>query len=489
MRAKGEDASGAQERFLVVVVLVLICIMAARTPLDSDLWWHLRAGEMSWTAKQPLRIDMTSYTRDGAGWINHSWLTQVILYLAYAVAGYLGLTLVVVVVVGLSMWFVWLCMEGRAILRAFLLIFGGVVASVVWSARPQIFSLVLMGCCGWILYRYKWRQKNALWALPLVFILWSNLHAGYPLGLMLIGLMVVGEILNHFVGNNEFPLLSYRAIIRLVVWGLVSTVALLVNPNFVETWFIPFKTVGVEALGGLVSEWQSPDFHQAFQQPFLLLLFGVFIVLALSRRVDVTDLLSVSWFAALALVARRNFAPFALVAVPVLSRYLWRLIQNWHQPSWQFDRAAKSYRYVNLAFVALLCFAAIVKLYAVSYPPLVEAYQRQLYPVGAVEWLAKEHPVGRLFNEYNWGGYLSWVLRDYPIFIDGRTDLYGDVIIRQWVEVISAGENWENLLDEWQIRLLLLSPERPLARVLEYHPEWQVGYRDSLCVVYVRNAP
>ena len=175
-----------------------------------------------------------------------------------------------------------------------------------------------------MLYRYKWRRIDQLWLLPVIFFLWSNLHGGWSLGFMLIGITLAGEVLNHCLGNRSAEVLEWRQIKRLLLWGLAAVPALLINPNGLEILKIPFQTVGVQALQQSIQEWASPDFHELFQQPYLWLLLALLAAFALcGRKVDLGDLLSVLLFGALGLIARRNFGPFALVAAPVLSRYLW----------------------------------------------------------------------------------------------------------------------------------------------------------------------
>jgi hypothetical protein len=115
----------------------------------------------------------------------------------------------------------------------------------------------------------------------------------------------------------------------------------------------------------------------------------------------------------------------------------------------------------------------------------VDTLLKSNYPVAAVKWIDEHHPTGPMLNEYNWGGYLTWFLRDYPVFIDGRTDLYGDEIIGQWITVVQAGEGWQDILDRWKIRLILVEPGRPLANVLTDHG-WKELYRDSQAVFFDR---
>ena len=101
-------------RLIFVITLLLVAMMAARTPMDSDLWWHLRAGQVTIETGHPLVTDLFSYTRDGQSWINHSWLSQVILYGLYRLANYTGLSLWVTVLAVVSLTLVFFQMKGAA---------------------------------------------------------------------------------------------------------------------------------------------------------------------------------------------------------------------------------------------------------------------------------------------------------------------------------------------------------------------------------------
>ncbi len=499
--------------FVLVLALLLIFILAARTPLDSDMWWHLRAGQETVQSGRPMLADNLSTTRFGAAWINHSWLSEAGMYLLYSWGGSLAIGGITALLAVLSMALVYYTLEGPAILRAFLLILGSVVAAVVWAPRPQLVSLVLMALVSYLLYLYKWKRIDRLWLLPVVFILWANLHGGFPLGFMLIGCMVAGEFLNYLLGNHAEEALRLKQVLRLLVWGGICVVALLINANGVNILLIPFQTIGVKILQNFVSEWASPDFHQLFQQPFIWLLLILLAALGLSgKRLDGTDLLTISLFIYLSLVARRNYGPFALAALPVLSRHLWPAIQAWvaREPvaGWKMrlglarpesgepvDKPAQArpltairpgvMKAVNLALVALIAFVALGKWYVTANPILVDTYLNSSYPVKAIDWIRIHRPAGPMLNEYNWGGYLTWFLRDYPVFVDGRTDLYGDDVLGQWITAVQAGKGWQAVLDQWKIKLVLIEPGRPLAVELPL-AGWKLLYQDDQAVIFGR---
>ena len=480
------------------VITSLIFLAAARTALDTDLWWHLRAGEETITQGFPLLEDHFSFTRMGTAWTNHSWLSQVIYYLIFRMTGFVGVGILSALAATISMALLYFQMSGKPIVRAFLLVLGTLVAAVVWSPRPQVFSLVLFAVTGLILYVYKWRKRNFLGWLPIVFILWSNLHGGYPLGLILIGVTIAGEMVNRWIHPNLTKEMTWKEIGLIALIGIISGLVVIINPNGFKMWTIPFQTIDVKALQQLIQEWASPDFHELFQQPFLWLLFATIAAIAFSgHRADAVDVLLVIVFGYMGLTSRRNFGPFALVATPVLSRYLWlawkglktyeNTVSDWGSdptpgrfiPRWQ--------KVINLVLVGVLFFTALIKVYLVNHPEFITQTIQATLPAGAVEWVKENKPEGNMLNEYNWGGYLSWELRDHLIFIDGRTDLYGDCGINEWIQLVGAGEFWNEILDGYKIGFILVDPHRPIVNVL-LRNGWAQTYGDAISIVLVRSS-
>jgi hypothetical protein len=108
-------------------------------------------------------------------------------------------------------------------------------------------------------------------------------------------------------------------------------------------------------------------------------------------------------------------------------------------------------------------------------------------PVGAAEYIRRTQPPGPLFNSYGWGGYLAWTLYPaYPVYIDGRTDLYGDALVRQYLQIVAAQAEPQAALDREGIRLVVIETESPLAAELRRAPAWRQGYADSLASVFER---
>jgi hypothetical protein len=502
--AKGKTLSSATVWVVPVLLAILIFAMAARTPLDSDMWWHLRAGEVTWTSRQPLMTDIFSSIQTGSQWINHSWLSQVGMYLLFRCGGYLALGAAVALLATLSMMSVYLQMSGSPLLRAFLLVLGAAVCAPVWTPRPQLVSLVLFAGLAYLLYLYKWRQRNLLWLSVPLFILWSNLHGGYVLGLLLMGSILVGELLNHGLRFYQGNMLSWRSCGKLALWLGLAGLVVVINPNGEAMWTIPFKTIGVNAVQQSIDEWGSPNFHILIQQPMIWLLLATLGAIGLSsRRLDGSDLVSLGLFTYLALLARRNFGPFAVIALPILSRHLvsfleeWRItntdrLEKWRMWIWfqHISRPPKEKTRLQLGINILICTVLLVialgKLALVSQPAFVQQNLQSMFPDRAAAWVEFQQPKGKMFNDYNWGGFLIWRLPEYPVFIDGRTDLYTDQQLADYVSTINGKPGWEQILTDNQISLVVIPPESGLAGQLDQKPDWWRGYGDETAVVYLR---
>jgi hypothetical protein len=491
------------ERLLFLVTVIAVFTMAVRVPADTDTWWHLLSGRFILENRTIPLTDPFSHTRSGAPWIDHGWLAQVLLYGLHAVGGWAGLSLGVAILVTLAFFLVYLQSIGNPFLRAFGVVWGAITASVVWVARPQIVSFFLTALVAYLLDRYKRHDGKTLLWLPLIMLIWANVHGGYAIAFILMICYVLGEGTNWLTHHREDPVLSRRGILRLVLVMGLCFLAVGINPHTWKMWLYPFRTVGIGVLRDFIQEWQSPNFHLAWQQPFILLLLVTVLALTRSgRRADFTDLALLAVWTILALLAGRNIAIFALVAVPILVRYgtiaLERQLQDWREVAWAqplLDAAGRPMAggrllgIINWLLLALITIAALVKISLPLAPGAVEEATRATLPMDAVAYIQAQRPPGPMFNSYNWGGYLLFTLwPDYPVFVDGRTDLYDDDFLRQYINVYVADDGWQGLLDQYQIQLVVVETNSVLAKFLRTDPSWHEAYRDDMAVIFSREA-
>lgn len=106
-------------------------------------------------------------------------------------------------------------------------------------------------------------------------------------------------------------------------------------------------------------------------------------------------------------------------------------------------------------------------------------------PIDAVAALHRIKPPQRLFNSWNFGGYLIYFARDYPVFIDGRADLYR-AFTWEYIAIHRADPGWQDDLAKWDVNSVLIEPETPLAGALRTEPGWSIAYEDAVAVLFVR---
>jgi hypothetical protein len=488
-------------RLAVAILFVGLFAMAVRAPADTDTWWHLQAGRVTLESGRILQTDVFSHTRAGVPWVNHSWLSQVLLFWLFDRFSYAGLGLLMAATVVAAFVFVYLQMEGDPFSKALIVILAAATSAVVWIARPQLLSFLLTAVVAYLLYLLKWRGVNRLWLLPPLFVLWVNLHAGYALGFMLLAAFMAGEVANHALnwlfGPSNDPVVGWRRIGLVVGASLLSALLLVLNPNTARMWTYYLDTVNIGALQDFIQEWRSPDFHMLALQPMIWLLLALLAAIGLSgRRIDGSDLALVGLFGYAALLAGRNIGPFALVAAPVLSRHIAAILapgRGWRRllrprPAPQ-PRTNLIFGFVNLYLLALVTLLAVVRIRIPLSPSYNEETQRASLPVDAVAWIRGHRPPGEMFNPYNWGGYLIWALwPDYRVFVDGRTDLYGDGLLHQYLEIQQGRPGTEQALDAFGISFVLTYPDDGLSNALRCAGGWQEVYRDKVAVIWERDS-
>ena len=148
---------------------------------------------------------------------------------------------------------------------------------------------------------------------------------------------------------------------------------------------------------------------------------------------------------------------------------------------------AKPALIVNWIMLIVILLLALVR---ISEPVTVaanEEFQAKELPVGAVDYLLAERPLGPIFNDYNWGGYLIWRTPEYPVYVDGRTDLYDDEFLTDYLRIDFAHESWQEKLAKDDINLAVISVESPLAKAMTAADNWQILYQDEMALIFSRN--
>jgi hypothetical protein len=409
-----------------------------------------------------------------------------------------GLALLLAAIITATFALVYRQCEGKPFVAAFVVLLAAVASSVIWSIRPQIFSLLLASTVAFLLYRYKQSGSSRwLWALPLLVVLWVNSHGGFVVAFILMGCYLVGESLNRLTAATP----ASPRIKPLLVATLVSLPAVLINPNTVKMVPYAFQTVSIGALQDFIQEWAAPNFHNLQFHPFIWLLILSLVALGLSRlRADWTSLALLSVFGYMALLAVRNIALFALVVPPILTRHAVAALDdlataNPHL-SWLgalthtlSPRPRQGQILLNALLLALVVTGAAVKVSMDVVRIQNPVTWGKALPLEAVEYLREHDLPGNMFNTYNWGGYLIWSLfPDEPVFVDGRTDLYAlnSRVLEDYTRIHWTRPGWRQILEDYEIGYVLTENTGLLDAMLAGTEGWDLVHQDDVAVIYRR---
>jgi hypothetical protein len=464
-----------------VALFIMIFMLAVHqaAALDPDLWWHLQTGKDILASRSIPHVDPYSFTKAGAPWIAHEWLSQVLMFAVYRLSGLGGLVFIFATIITAAFVISYRQSAGRPYVAGLAVLLAALSSTPLFGIRPQMITLLLASIYIAILRRFILRSEaRILWTLPPLMILWVNLHAGFALGLGLIALFFVTVVLDR----------QWKLLRPLVLIGLACAVVVPLNPNGFRIFLYPLETLTSPSMAALIDEWSSPDFHQPMFLPLAAFLFTTFAVLALApKRPRAGELFLLLATAFGALRSSRHVPIFALIAAPILAEYLFDLMKarGWDRA---FERETP--RTIGSAVLSLVLLLAPLGFVAVQLWRFVSHQERHVSlknPVAALDFIQQQHLPGPIYNRYGWGGYLLFRLYpEYRVYVDGRADVYGDEFLFEMVNTYDGRRGWREPLDRYGVRTVLISPDVPLASLLRIDQDWQKVYEDGQAVIFTR---
>lgn len=492
--------------FLMPLAFVFLRMGGASGMLgDGDTGWHVRTGEWILANRRVPSQDIFSYTKAGQPWFAWEWLWDLTFGWLHQHGGMAAVILASLLVVCSTSVVVFRlvrrqCGSALVAIAIMFLVTGG--SAIHWLARPHLFTLLFAAIFYSLLERAYAGEVRLLWWLPALTVIWTNLHGGFFVGLILLGAYAGGELLRAVLEPTEEA--RKQAVGRArpyVAAGFACALATFINPYFyhLHAHIISFLSDSYQYKN--IVEYQSFNFHHpvtVFFEPMLILGFAA-AVWCVARR-DYTHALLIAGWAHLALVAVRNTPIFMMVAAVPVACMLQRLIEELpgsNVANWVRQAAARVARFAAdfgetdaLPRLHLASAAVAGLLVALFYAPNAPAkcraeYDATHYPAKAVELLRKAGAGETIFTDDAWGGYL--IYRLYPankVFIDGRCDFYGSSFNEKYLDVMNAHYDWEKNLDRYHVNAILLPVEAPLAATLKESPRWHAIYDDGVAILF-----
>ena len=493
--------------FLMPLIFIFAGMHGARTLLgDGDTGWHVRTGEWIMSHGRVPYTDLFSYTKTGKAWFAWEWLWDVIfgwMHQHWGMAAVvIGSALVIALVSALVFRLAFRKSGNPLVAMActFLAVAG---SSIHFLARPHLFTLLFTIVFYTILERTREdRRTRLLWWLPALTVLWTNLHGGWFMGVVLLGLYGAGELASGlFDGGPGAWFAAFRRTAPYAGAALLCLAASLCGPYFyhlhVHIWQYLTDSFAREHIQEMLP---INLMNPAARYMEVMLLVGGGACFWHLRRKRFTECLLLAFFAHFGLMASRNVPLFGIAAAPVVALAVaeWlRLLEDAQVSAWLrgLARTLRSmgdsiagmescWRTHLVSVVALVLVTAI--LYAPSPPANFRArFDAEKFPAAAVASLGASAAQSRIFTYDQWGDFLIYKL--YPrnqVFIDGRSDFYGRPFCEKYLDIVQVKYTWQKDLNEYGVDTVLLPTDAPLAGALKESSRWHVVYDDGIAIVF-----
>jgi len=473
---------------------------------DGDLGRHITIGNyILETGTIPTR-DIFSHTLPGEQLVPHEWVAQVLFALAHRIMGLSGDVLLAALLGSLTILIVYEELIKRGTLRLVALFVSALVAvvsSVHWLARPHMFTFFFVALWAYALEHFYKNVNQRIWFFPLLMLIWVNTHGAFIAGFVILGAYVADWLWEYFQGRAT-KTMGWQ----LLLVGFLSFAVTFINPSGWYLWGTSVGYVSNDFMTSHTVEYLSPDFHERDVWPFMFMVAFALFALMQDRKIYMREALLLAGWTVMSLYSVRNLPLFAVITAPTYAA----LIQDWiekllhwlkpahpeqrrhlHQAQVQVRTGPRESENMLRGYVwivaAILFFGFVLwRGIPIDQKGTGNIWLPDKMPVQAVDWLEQNPQEGKIFNQFVWGGYLLYRMwPDQVVFIDGQTDFYGETLMREYIEVITLTDGWEEILTRHDVAWMLIPRNEMLARHLYGDENWNKIYEDDTAVIYRRN--
>lgn len=439
----------------------------------GDLFWHVAIGRLLLEQKVLVSQDAWSFTQAGTDWIQHEWLADTlyaVIERSFGLGALVYWKWAMVVAIHLTLFELLRRLTQDPLASYLSCVAALALAGPFLDFRPHLYSmlgyaLVLFFCLG---------RRLPPW-LPLIYVVWSNLHGGVIFGLMVLALLAMTQ----------------RGSLKVVMGCGLAT---LLNPAGLGALGYGFKyALNPHNPYLKLAEWRSPFAEGALPNPLYPLALTVMAaalgLIALQpemrarffgsiRGEGVASLTLIFLTLAMSLKSGR-FTPFfalslALLLAPCLA---WVLSERAWRPPWLPPCLALAYG---------AWYLTLVPLGPRAFPFLV---REQNFPVETVDFLEANRWRGKVFNYYGWGGYLHFRTGGRAlVFCDQRADtVFPPATFQKYLDVLERRGDWIQIVEQSGAEAFLWPRDQPHPAHLTATGHWRWVYQDAVSVLLLRS--
>jgi len=441
---------------LILLVLGLIAFFRAIVFLDPDFGWHLRLGELIISHGIPFK-DPFSYTMPSYDFIDHEWLSNVLISIGYKTIGIYGLALISALIFVATL-FIAIPKKFKDYVSLPLALAGSLMLGFV-GIRTQIITWFFLALLLKVIFDEKlWKRWRFF--LPLIFIPWVNLHGGFAVGVATLALIFVIKSIQ----NRRFKF-EYFSI------AFFSTLLTFVNPYGPRIWWEIWMQMSDGSLRWNIAEWTPAIFYIDFA--FLILFaFSLFFVFQYRAKIGKLKIFIYLFLLLMAISSLRQIPLWGLSAIMVTSVAIKFLLDEINKSEYGTRMLGR----VKIILFVVILFVFSFEVY-ISLNSAFSLSEKNFYPMQAVKYLSKQKLIGNVFTIYDYGGYLIWKLPSQKEFIDGRMPSWrrngyfsneSNYAFKDYLKMLSDQSVFKKMLQKYNIHYVLLPITKPAKKKIAF---------------------
>ncbi|MBW2478192.1 MAG: hypothetical protein JRE63_12805, partial [Deltaproteobacteria bacterium] len=356
------------------------------------------------------------------------------------------------------------------------------------TARPHLFSWL----CLLITLNILLVGGNYLCWLPLISVVWANLHGSFILCLVLQFIFICGTFLESQPINKINVLSALKRLRKPIAIFVISIIVCGLNPFGYELLVFPFA-VSKGIFSEIIAEWQPPNTQGMWYFRYYILALLVFYSLS-NNAVTWTERLLALFFVNAALLHIRHISLLVLVLSPFIAKMIhFNIIKTVPQISNVTDNSQLRLSSASGPLITLLIALGLIFTTAINSNLIQFLTPDKIIEVKVddldelIAFFDKHRPEGRMFNEYALGGYMIFALEDPPkVFIDGRADMYGEQILLDYQQIRTSEKFRNQLLEYYKIDWIVSEKGSELISSLNTTGLWRTKFENNSYVVLVR---
>ena len=475
-------------RSVILAILYLAPAVWILHPVifDADIWWHLQTGRWIVDHGQLPNTDPFSAYGEGKPWFAYSWLFEIGMYELVQWCGERGILLYTLLGTWLAMLSIHRLIGKR--FSDFVVVVGLMTVSLLtlsklFTPRPWLLTIVCFAVTlEVVLSLREGKRCGWFWALPLIYLVWANIHIQFIYGLGLLGLActapLIDKITQPYTGTRPTMAWGDGSWKRLATLTLACVVATLLTPHHVRLYSIVVELAAQTGMWEYTQEMQALPFRSVGDWAVLGLFAVTLVLIGWKRSFSAFDVLLMTAAAISAFRGQRDVWFLTLSSVAVLAS-LWGTNQSRILPM-----ISRKELFAACCMVALGVSVIFAK--ETMTEQKVRDNTAKIFPVEAADFVNKRRYKGPLYNNFDWGGYLIWRLPQLKVSMDGRANVHGDERIKESIATWDGKPGWDNDLELDEAGLVIARRSDSLTSLLKRDRRFEAVYEDETSVVFIK---